>query len=76
MGLFSNSDPRSASRLRIIERKLDAIIDHLGIKLPHEEDFPEVRELAAQRRTIEAIKLYREQTGASLKDAKDFVDLL
>lgn len=36
----------------------------------------EVLSLAARGRKIEAIKLYREQTGCGLRDAKTFVDSL
>ena len=36
----------------------------------------EVRGLLAQSRKIEAIKLVRQQTGAGLKDAKDFVEAI
>jgi hypothetical protein len=36
----------------------------------------EVRGLLAQSRKIDAIKLVREQTGAGLKDAKDFVEAI
>ena len=36
----------------------------------------EVRGLLAQSRKIEAIKLVRKQTGAGLKDAKDFVEAI
>jgi hypothetical protein len=36
----------------------------------------QVRDLIAQQQKIEAIKLVRQQTGAGLKDAKDFVEAL
>lgn len=36
----------------------------------------DVRRLVAEGKKIQAIKVYREQTGASLKDAKDAVDLI
>ena len=36
----------------------------------------EARELLAQGRKIQAVKLVREQTGWGLKQAKDFVDSL
>ena len=64
-----------------IEAKLDRILEHLGL------DFDEdaaglatvssaVRDLAAQGRKIEAIKLLREETGAGLSEAKAVVDRL
>lgn len=33
-------------------------------------------DLVAQGKMVEALKLYRENTGASFKDSKDFVDTL
>lgn len=36
----------------------------------------ELRALVQQGRTIEAIKLFREQTGAGLKEAKDIIDAM
>ncbi len=35
-----------------------------------------VRELAMTGRTIDAIRAYREATGAGLREAKDYVDAL
>jgi len=37
---------------------------------------PQIRQLVAEDRHIEAIKAYRQQTGAGLKDAKDAIDAL
>ncbi|WIM99762.1 ribosomal protein L7/L12 [Actinoplanes oblitus] len=63
-------------RLAAIERKLDLIMAHLGIHEP-EPDVPGMvlQELLAGRK-IQAIKEYREATGAGLKEAKDAVELL
>lgn len=64
---------RADRRLARIEHKLDLILDHLDLR---EEDprLDEVAGLARAGRTIEAIKTYREITGAGLKEAKDAVD--
>ena len=68
----------AAKRLRRIESKLDRILDHLGIRqedLTADPDLsPTVRELADKGQKINAIKAYREETGAGLKDAKEAVD--
>ncbi|WNM28996.1 ribosomal protein L7/L12 [Streptomyces sp. Li-HN-5-11] len=66
---------RTDRRLARIERKLDLIMDHLDLR---EEDprLDEVAGLARAGRKIEAIKAYREATGAGLKEAKDAVDRL
>jgi ribosomal protein L7/L12 len=67
---------RQAQRLAAVERKLDLIMTHLGIREP-EPDLPAavLQELLAGRR-IQAIKEYREATGVGLKEAKDAVELL
>jgi hypothetical protein len=65
--------PDVATRLAAIELKLQSIIDHLGI-VDVGPSYPEVMELARQGQKIAAIKLYREQTGAGLAEAKHAVD--
>ncbi|MEU1628989.1 ribosomal protein L7/L12 [Streptomyces sp. NPDC020096] len=60
-------------RLDQLERKLDAILDHLGIEVAG-PDLRKVDELLQEGKTIAAIKAYREATGAGLKEAKDAVD--
>jgi sulfopyruvate decarboxylase TPP-binding subunit len=62
-------------RLRRVERKLDAIINHMGIVINSGVD-PQLLELVREGKKIEAIKLYRESTGVGLKEAKDFVESL
>lgn len=67
----NNRDPR----LAIIDRRLKLIMDHLGIVEPQ----PEMADVVAhliQGQKIQAIKLYRERTGAGLKEAKDAVEEL
>ncbi|MEV6596204.1 ribosomal protein L7/L12 [Actinoplanes sp. NPDC051346] len=70
------SADHQARRLAAVERKLDLVMGHLGIREP-EPDAPGavLRELLAGRK-IQAIKLYREATGVGLKEAKDAVELL
>ena len=58
-----------------IEKKLDLILTHLGIPWGDETQ-EHIQELLRAGRKIDAIKFYREQSGASLKDAKDFVESL
>ncbi|XVV10244.1 hypothetical protein ACQP2X_36140 [Actinoplanes sp. CA-131856] len=64
---------RSRSREAALERKLDLIIQHLDIKDPA-ADSPEVLGPLMQGQKIQAIKVYRDQTGASLAEAKAAVD--
>lgn len=62
-----------ARRLAAIERKLDLVLDHLGLR----EDVPDavVQELLAGRK-LQAVKVYRAATGAGLAEAKDAVEAL
>ena len=69
----SRERARTQRRLADIERKVDAIINHLGVVV-RDPDQPEVYRLLQKGRRIEAIKLYREQSGTDLATAKDFVD--
>jgi hypothetical protein len=74
MGLFSlSNDATTAAQLRRIERKLDAIMAHLNIQLPN-DGMDDIRALIASGRKLEAIKEYRERTGADLAQAKLAVD--
>jgi ribosomal protein L7/L12 len=62
-------------RLALVERKLDAMLDHLGVEVS-EPHLKQVEALLGQGKTIEAIKVYREATGAGLREAKEAVDRL
>ncbi|NBR07220.1 MAG: hypothetical protein EBT92_15845 [Planctomycetes bacterium] len=74
--LFSRTGSQAVElRLQRVERKLDAIINHLGIVMNSGVD-PQIIELVQAGKKIEAIKLYRESTGVGLKEAKDFVESL
>lgn len=64
-------------RLRRIEAKLDLILDHLGISREKvERADSRALELMRQGRKLDAIKAYREQTGASLREAKEAVEAM
>ena len=60
-------------RLRRLDRKIDLILRHLGLD-PNQDVNPQVMELTKAGQKIQAIKLYRQQTGAGLKEAKDYVE--
>ncbi|WP_405585855.1 ribosomal protein L7/L12 [Streptomyces sp. NBC_01092] len=66
---ISQADKRVAR----VERKLDLIIDHLGLR-ENEPRMDEVLALLRDDKKIQAIKVYREITGAGLKEAKDAVE--
>ena len=59
----------------LFERKVDLILKHLGID-PNQGVDQKIMELMKAGQKIEAIKLYREQTGVELKEAKDYVESL
>ncbi|MFI2200658.1 ribosomal protein L7/L12 [Streptomyces sp. NPDC020192] len=66
---------RADRRLARVERKLDLIMEHLDLR----EEYPRMDEVAAlvrEGKKIHAIKVYRESTGAGLKEAKEAVDRL
>jgi ribosomal protein L7/L12 len=69
-----NSSPVANGNSRL-ERKVDLIRSHLGID-PNQGVNEKIVELMKAGRKIEAIKLYREQTGVGLKEAKDYVESL
>lgn len=58
-----------------VEQKLDLILDHLGLTAP-EPWRDEVTRLLRAGKKIEAIKTYREATGAGLKESKEAVERL
>ncbi|UGT42026.1 hypothetical protein LTV02_00915 [Nocardia yamanashiensis] len=59
-----------------LERKLDLIIEHLGIPDPSASwDYAEIDELIRRGKKIQAIKAYRElDRAASLVEAKDAIE--
>ena len=60
-------------RLGRLERKVDLILSHLAID-PNQGVDEKVMELMKAGKKIQAIKLYRQQTGCGLKEAKDYVE--
>ncbi|MEU8185386.1 hypothetical protein AB0B85_27850 [Micromonospora sp. NPDC049044] len=73
VGAASQEKRRSAMQLAAVQRKLDLIMDHLGIAEPMD---PEVVRHLKSGQTIHAVRAYRNQTGASLVEAKQAVDRL
>ncbi|UWZ34653.1 ribosomal protein L7/L12 [Dactylosporangium roseum] len=67
---------QQSRHLAELERKLDLIMAHLGIREPEPEAPDAVLQELMAGRKIQAIKLFREATGAGLKEAKHAVELL
>lgn len=64
-------------RVQRLEAQMAFLMRDLGVAYPDMPDWtpsPEVAELVVKGDTKGAIRLLREQTGASLKDAKEMVD--
>lgn len=71
------------ARIRHLESLVQALADRAGVTGAELEELrggagalapEECRRLVAEGKVIEAIKVYRERTGAGLKDAKDAID--
>lgn len=75
LSLFARGGGSGTPRSRSIERKLDLILTNLGIE-PSQGLDKQLSDLVRGGQKIEAIKLYREQTGVGLKEAKDYVERL
>jgi Ribosomal protein L7/L12 C-terminal domain len=78
LGLFLMAhllSPKAGGNNRGLERKVDLILKHLGID-PNQGVDAEIMKLVNAGEKIKAIKLYREQTGVGLKEAKDYVESL
>lgn len=66
---------RLSRQVAALDRKLDLILAHLGLEAPQRE-YAEVVEHLRAGRKIQAIKAFREATGAGLADAKNEVDAM
>jgi ribosomal protein L7/L12 len=64
---------RTDRRIARVERKLDLIIDHLGLQ-PDDPELSQVTAFLRDGKKIQAIKAYREATGAGLAEAKEAVE--
>ncbi|MEV1084372.1 ribosomal protein L7/L12 [Streptomyces sp. NPDC050211] len=59
-----------------LERKVDLLLEHLGVQDAGPAELSEVEVLLRKGKKIQAIKLYREITGADLVEAKAAVERL
>jgi hypothetical protein len=66
-------------RVEKLERLVALLMEELGLECderPGPDLSPMIEDLVHKGELIEAIKLYREETGAGLKEAKEFVESL
>ena len=75
LSMVGRSGAGEPARLGAIDRKLNLVLANLGID-PSEGLDGQIREIMRTGQKIEAIKLYRSQTGVGLKEAKDHVEAL
>ncbi|MGD3111084.1 ribosomal protein L7/L12 [Streptomyces sp. YGL11-2] len=61
-------------RLARLEEKVDLLMAHVGAEQPQDPRMAQLDELLAEGKQIQAIKLYREITGAGLAEAKEAVE--
>jgi hypothetical protein len=78
--LVSGSRPGNAANLSRLERKLDMLLNRsgmdniYGLSVVRTMPTPDIEALLRQGKKIQAIKVYREQTGMGLKESKDAVE--
>jgi len=76
-GLSVYLKPRERARLSRLEGKLDLLLRQAGLTYdPNVQLPPGVLEALQRGEKIQAIKCYREATGVSLVEAKDFIEEL
>lgn len=61
------------SDLKRISKKVNKIAEKVGVE---DNITEELNRLISEGKKIEAIKQYRVETGVSLKEAKEYIDLL
>jgi ribosomal protein L7/L12 len=67
------------ARVTQLERQVEFLLKQLSVKYidqPVAVPYPEVAELKRKGQLLEAIKVYRSYTNASLLEAKNFVESL
>ena len=70
---------RLNARVELLERQVTFLLNQASLTYvdrPAVSVYPDVAELKHQGKLIDAIKLYRSYTNASLVDAKNFVENL
>jgi hypothetical protein len=66
---------RRLARLSSVEAKLDVLLNHFGLQFDPYENLPDaVVQALRSGKKIKAIGCYREATGVTLKEAKDFIE--
>jgi hypothetical protein len=66
---------RRLARLSFVEAKLDILLNHFGLQFDPYKNLPDaVVQALRSGETLKAIRSYRQATGVTLREAKDFID--
>jgi ribosomal protein L7/L12 len=79
MSNYDNEIFELRQRIVKLESQIAFILQQEGLDYCEEQNMgvsPEIINLMREGKKIQAIKLYRQETGAGLKQAKEFVDSL
>jgi len=79
MSRYDNEILELRQRIAKLESQMAFIFKHQGINYreePNQVVSPEIINLMRQGKKIQAIKLYRQETGVGLREAKEFVESL
>ena len=70
------TDAELTRRVRLLEAKVDFMLKELKIEFVEENEpyIAQVNALVAQGKVLDAIRVYREHTGADLASARAFVE--
>jgi hypothetical protein len=72
-----NTLQRNLGPLYRVEAKIDLLLKQAGIKFdPYASVSLDIAEAVRRGEKIKAIKLYREKTGAGLREAKEYIEVL
>jgi hypothetical protein len=72
-----NALQRNLGPLSRVEAKVDLLLKQAGIKFdPYASVAFDIAEAVRRGEKIKAIKLYRERTGAGLREAKEYIEVL
>jgi hypothetical protein len=75
LGARLNALQTRVAALSRVEAKLDLLLSHSNIKFDPYANLPAgIAEAIQSDQKIKAIKLYRQSSGAGLKQAKDFIE--
>ena len=74
LGILIGRGISSNSSAKVVENKVDAIIEHLGVDFkPYKNTPKNVITALNNGERIKAIKLYRQFSGVGLKEASDII---